>query len=368
MYVISFILAGKTDSAFQIVPLKRAVRATDFFCAKHDIRIIYNRDGEILYDLNIPFCMNIITNRKSQYGYIVTQTIAGPNGCSHFQKNIDPKDAGGMIILPRHKHNYYEMLYVLKGSAVHNIEDRFYAYSDGHACLLNRNTVHGEQFNKDCMLVYLCFSSEYTRELFENGSIKKKTQLLYNFAFHNLKGKSAYIKDYLLFEPVGIGPSEKATINNLIETLFFELHEKQPGQQRMVNALLVRLMSNFLDFPERYSCKHMVIDTRSESYLFNRITRYLENYPGRPSRKTLSDYFKYSADHLNRVVKKNSGMSLLKYNHAICIKKSEHMLKHTDKSISQIISELGFKNISHFYALFKKKHGLTLKQYRAIYR
>jgi AraC-like DNA-binding protein len=266
--------------------------------------------------------------------------------------------------MPQHKHDYYEMLYVFDGSIVHNIEGHTSPYPLGQSCFLNHNIFHSEQLYENCTLVYLCFSNGFMRELFEKKIIKRTDTLLYSFTLDNLYANSTYLKDYLLNHPVGVSTADRTTINGLIETLSSELLVRQPGQQLMIYALLARLISYFLDNPTKYALEHIVLNTKSDSYLFNNITRYLENYPGRPSRKDLSEHFNYSADHLNRIIKKNSGMSLYKYNQTLCLKKAEYMLKSTNKKITAIVSDLGFANMSHFYELFKKEYGVTPKQYR----
>ena len=173
---------------------------------------------------------------------------------------------------------------------------------------------------------------------------------------------------YLEFIPVKGNNDRNAKINILISMLHEELLNKQAGQNLMVKALLVRLFANFLDYPEHYTCNHIILDTKSEAYVFNRITRSIEQYTGRPTRQYLEQNIGYCGDYINRIVKKHSGMSLGEYVRTINIKKAEQLLKYSDESISKIITKIGFENKTFFYTLFEQKNGMTPLKYRAMFR
>jgi YesN/AraC family two-component response regulator len=46
------------------------------------------------------------------------------------------------------------------------------------------------------------------------------------------------------------------------------------------------------------------------------------------------------------------------------IKKAVEWIEKTKLSISSIIEKVGFDNLSYFYKLFKKKYGVTPKEYQ----
>lgn len=72
----------------------------------------------------------------------------------------------------------------------------------------------------------------------------------------------------------------------------------------------------------------------------------------------------YNGEYLNRIVKKQTGKTILEYGQSIYLEEARQLLSNTDKSISSIIEELGFSNRSHFYRLFKTAFGETPLDYR----
>lgn len=321
--------------------------------------------------LTVPFCMSIITNQTFESRHVVTQTSIGPSGrfivervltepqWQHYRSNQHVKT---------HVHNYTEFMYVMKGQVEEFIENGYRTYSEGHACLLNQNVPHCEWIGEDCTLIYLHFAKSYVHDLLTGNLIKKKAGILYNFSLNNMQDSSSYIKQYIEFIPSENHVLNTYQINTTFDTLVDELLFKKPGQQLMIQALLVRFFSYFLDYPNQFEPHHTILDTKSDQYLFNLITQYIEEYPGRPNRQTLAEHFHYSGDHINRIIKKHSGKSFVDYVREISLQKAAEMLKNSDLSISAIITLVGFENKSYFYDMFKRKYGHTPMEYRAMFR
>ena len=233
---------------------------------------------------------------------------------------------------------------------------------------MNHNVRHCELMRDNCMIISLCISKDRTREIFDHNLIKKKSDVLYDFAINNRTALGDNIKQYIAFVPKPGYRESAAQANRILEALSEELLIKQPGQSPMINALLVRLYSCFLDYPERYECRYVVLNTKSDAFVFNNITRFIEQFPGRPSRQDLAEHFNYSSDHINRIIKKHSGKSFANYVRDVSLAKAEHLLKQTDEPVSRIIAAVGFENKSYFYNYFMKKHNTTPMAYRAKYR
>ncbi len=362
---MSSVFFGKPNEMHCTPPSRERGAGYAFPAASSRFAMTTGADGQWTCAVQAPFFVNMITRRVGPDGAVLTQTGLGFGGYRTLQSEIKAENES---VIPMHRHGYYEMMYVMDGEVGQQIDRETYRFAAGHACLLNKNVRHSEVLAGDCTLIYLCFSDEYVRELCDNNSIKRKARILYAFVMDNLDGSAASLQDYLLFTPVNTQSQHRISLQSVIGQLLSELTVKQPGQRLMVNALLVRLIAHFLDFPEYYRCDHVVLDTKSDVFLFNRIARYIEEFHGKPTRAQLSEQFNYSADYINRVVKKNSGMSLVNYMQQVLIRKAEYALRHTDKDIHRIVHELGLDNQSHFYALFRRKHGMTPKQYRAMYR
>ena len=69
-----------------------------------------------------------------------------------------------------------------------------------------------------------------------------------------------------------------------------------------------------------------------------------------------------------RVFKEYTGKTPIRYKNDVLIDKAKERLTHSDKSISEISSFLGFENIYYFSAMFKKSTGMSPAEYRKTHK
>jgi AraC family transcriptional activator of pobA len=87
--------------------------------------------------------------------------------------------------------------------------------------------------------------------------------------------------------------------------------------------------------------------------------------------KTLRDVQAYaqllhlSANHLNTIIKEQSGKTVLQHLHARQLLEAKRLLYHTDLSVKEIAFELGFQDAAYFTRFFKRLTGTTPLAYRA---
>ncbi|MDR1641121.1 MAG: AraC family transcriptional regulator [Clostridiales bacterium] len=315
--------------------------------------------GDRLRSLNVPFCINIMAGGRYSAGQMVSFTSLSDKEHFHLEKKT-PEMPDERIEM--HHHDYFELMYVFEGEVEHHIENGCFQYQKGTACLMNRNTRHYEVLGQSYFLVFLCMSHYYIRDSIASyATTGGEPTDAYRFFTSNLDDQAQYQKDYLEFIP--LGPEGPESINKLMDDLARELILQEAGYSLMVLGMLSRVLSYFQD-TSLYACAHVKLDSSAEAYLFDKVTRYMENKTGRVSRGELAAELSYSSDYINRIVKKHSGMSISEYNKVICLKKAERMLTETNASVSSIIGDLGFENKTHFYKLFDRKHGMTPMEYR----
>ena len=78
----------------------------------------------------------------------------------------------------------------------------------------------------------------------------------------------------------------------------------------------------------------------------------------------LDVYKRQSGDYLNRIVKKFSGHTITRYCQKIALQQARTLLIETDKSVAAVMEELGFKNSTHFYELYKEEFGILPSESR----
>ena len=72
---------------------------------------------------------------------------------------------------------------------------------------------------------------------------------------------------------------------------------------------------------------------------------------------------KLSSGYVGKLFKDIAGVSLNEYINEIRLVKAAEWLEKSDIPVGDILSRVGVENETYFYSLFKKKYGLTPKEY-----
>jgi AraC-like DNA-binding protein len=98
--------------------------------------------------------------------------------------------------------------------------------------------------------------------------------------------------------------------------------------------------------------------------LTDRVIKFIcKNYTNPITNKDISAHFNYHTNYINRMMVLNTGTSLRQYLINYRISKAIQLLKTTQKPITEIAYEVGFKDPNHFSKTFKKKVGVSPKEY-----
>lgn len=82
------------------------------------------------------------------------------------------------------------------------------------------------------------------------------------------------------------------------------------------------------------------------------------------SLQSIATYFKMSSAYVGRIFKQYENVSVGDYINGLRLEKARDMLLTSSYSVKEIADYLGFNNASYFITLFKKKYGLTPKEFR----
>ncbi len=103
----------------------------------------------------------------------------------------------------------------------------------------------------------------------------------------------------------------------------------------------------------------------SDKTLYSEILRFVtENYMCKLNAKDIAERFNYSVSTVSHVFRKNNGKSISEYIEALRLERAEWLITNTDMSVTDIAYLLGFCNSNYFSNVFKRKNGISPKDYR----
>lgn len=269
-----------------------------------------------------------------------------------------------------HQHNCFEFAYVLQGNMYQLVEGRRYLYTPGSCCVMNRNTLHTEELSTEFVCIFFSISFEFVERLISNGNgmlfpveQERFDNLIFHFLEHNLEKDHPDSKDFLDFVPRITETEQKVMVHDIFEKMLNTIISPYYGATYRLQDLFFQLI-DILCNPQYYNAVHVTTKSSMESLLFSRIDQLLEEHHGRISNKELVQLLNYNGSYLGKIVKKYTGQSLFDYSMTFTMEYAAKLLKDTEKSVSEIASELKFSNRTHFYKIFEAYYQMTPKEYR----
>jgi AraC-like DNA-binding protein len=98
---------------------------------------------------------------------------------------------------------------------------------------------------------------------------------------------------------------------------------------------------------------------------FQNICLYLqENFQFSLTRDSVADHFRLSPNHVSRLFRSEGFMRFTDYLTWVRLDRAKYMLRHHDKTLSEVAQSCGFSDIGYFCRVFKRKTKLTPTAYR----
>lgn len=336
----------------------------------HNFLTFHGSENPTLFyqDVNVPFSLMLVSCHPTDSENSVISFFT-PDAQFNFVPDLSFKKLKKNSM---HQHNHFEFMYILNGKMHQIVEGKRILYTPGSCCLLNRNTLHTEEYSTDYSAIFFSVSTEFLAQLMNHEhtllfSIEQNpsSNLIFSFIEQNMEATHKNSKDFLDFFPLITETQQQCMVHNIFEQMLYTLLSPYYGATYHLQDLFCQLIE-ILCNPQYYHAEHITTDSNMEALLFARIDQLLEEHHGRISNAELALLLNYDGSYLGRIVKKFTGKSLFDYSMTFTIAAAKDMLKHTKKSVSRIAEELHFTNRTHFYKIFYKDCQMTPKQYRQL--
>lgn len=253
-----------------------------------------------------------------------------------------------------HKHDFFEMFYVLRGTCYCSINQKSYTLQEGSTWIFNTKIQHALLVPSDGSLL---LNIIVRKNVFEHSLVHMlpKNDLFMDFFMNSIYGNTMN-ENYLSFN---IEPNSYA--ESLIFQMIAEYYTKKSYNQHM---LLLVFASLLLDL-SRTLASHASdeITKKKNLYLPGLIAFISENYKNL-TLKEVAEHFHYSETYLSTVITEYLGMPFSEYIRTKKMTHSQQLLVETSHSIDQIATHVGYNDRSAFEKEFKKYYGITPSKFR----
>lgn len=270
--------------------------------------------------------------------------------------NIFPHTISNKI--SRHSHDFFEFIYVYKGTCKLKVDDYDVVLKSKDICLLNLQSKHSiNSINiEEDIIFYILVKPDYFKSVYFQLISSPNNKYIFDFFLESIVNN--YIKDNFIV----IQNNPDNICADLIEHIIYENYIMKNHKEEMISFLFSSML---IEFSRNYE-KHIIDSSKIEldKYKITEITDYIyENYKN-ITLKALAEHFNYSSAYLSTIIKKYSGSNFSEILHTFRFSKACQLLIESKYSITYIIEEVGCSNKSWFMLNFKKRYGISPSEYR----
>lgn len=241
-----------------------------------------------------------------------------------------------------HTHQFSELFYVLSGEGAFYIEDDKIPVKADDLMIINPHVEHTEKTLPNDPMEYIVFGVEGLAFSFIDPDQD------------NTKGYSFYSYG-----------SDKNQFINFAQLMMREFHEKKPGFEKVCHGLLQVL----LVYISRKQNLSVISDSSFQlSKECALAKRYIDaNYAKNITLDSLAEITHINKFYLAHSFTECIGQSPINYLTDRRLEACKELLTSSNLSVAQVASSVGFSSQSYFSQIFRKKTGMTPRQYRHRY-
>jgi AraC-like DNA-binding protein len=257
-------------------------------------------------------------------------------------------------VFPPHKHEFSEVVIVTGGNGMHVTGHESWQLSAGDVFVIGSGRMHEYKDLHDLTLINILFDPEKLNlQLADLPSVP---------GYHALFAlEPVWRKRHRFNSRLRLSLGELATVQGMVDELERELAKRQPGYEFQSMALFMQIVGGL----SRAYSRTKSADSRALLRCAEAIA-HLESHFAEPvNLDQLADLAHMSKRSFIRLFQAATGNPPIARLIQLRLSFAVKLLRHTDKTITEIAYEAGFNDSNYFARQFRKVIGLSPRTYRA---
>ncbi|WP_308638149.1 AraC family transcriptional regulator [Paenibacillus silvisoli] len=256
---------------------------------------------------------------------------------------------------PEHTHNFVELVYILHGSGIHQVNEQSYRVRRGDLLWMNVGDCHSFRAEQDMQYMNILIQADFlSGQLaavepdrgFFNDRLFQEFQLALQRSSHHIRFQGKSILE----------------LEELLESMYEEYRTKKNGYCAMLRGYTTLLLAMSFRRMQDSLQTQAPVDIHE---IVPKLLSYIEHHYASPI--TLQDLAKesyYSPHYISKTFKVCCGYTFTEYLQEVRLREAKRMLLESDECVGAIGKQVGYPDKAQFYRLFKQYYGITPQQLR----
>ena len=240
-----------------------------------------------------------------------------------------------------HKHNFYLVVLITKGSGFHEIDFERYEVKPGSVFFMQPGQTHYWEFSPDVEGVIFFHSMAYYQWQFPNSQLS-------DFPFYFSRRNKPFLH---------LNDSEVIEISRQFTGILTEFYSDLSYRYPKIGSLLHCL---YIDLSRRYAVEEpqKVIHSQPYDERFKAFEEMLNrDFKTEKSAMYYASQLHITTKHLNRICKEITGKTSTEVIAERVLLEAKRLLSGGSKNLNEIARELGYEEYAYFSRLFKQYCG-----------
>lgn len=255
-----------------------------------------------------------------------------------------------------HSHDYFEVVYMLKGSCKQTLNNESLPLQEGDLCFIPPYQEHTLEIFDDSLAINILIQKENFEEILL-PTLRSNTTLS-DFFMSHLYSKNPMQR--LVF----MTGNDEAVRDDILE-----IYMETFSDDEYTQAIICHMLPIFFTHILRRHGRH--INITNKEHRGNKqaieIIRYIYNNYKIISLTQLAEHFHYSETHISRLIKNESGYNYKDFVRTVRLNQCKSLLLASSASIARIAEMVGYETPESLIRAFEKAFQMTPTQYRRIH-
>jgi len=256
----------------------------------------------------------------------------------------------------RHEHIFNEIAFIVAGTAEHVTVAGSRRLYPGDVIVIRPRMWHQYVQTSSFALINCLFDGSMLR----HGD-ERVLQAPMLFALFRQRVPQAQMIAPLLLHA---SPAQQERLTGCLDIMRDELTEQTRGWKPALTVALMDFLVSIARLDNSPNTRTAHKGTRAHKAVME-VVNYLEtHFTAPPVLGALAKMVHLSPAYLCRTFTRQMGMSIVAYLHHMRIEEACRLLRHTNRSITEVAGQVGYNEIAYFSRRFRAEMGRSPRQYR----